>query len=124
MLSKMTGSQFLKLFGRPGKGPTPEKLKQLENDIFMWKAGLPLEMHVDTVQDWSVTNVWILVLLAISFRMQAVFYRALRGYYRALADTAGMEVAFQRQKHVMFELGTIIRRVSVHNLGRLCPLSL
>jgi hypothetical protein len=81
-------------------------------------------MHVDIIQDWSATNVWILVLLGISFRFQAVFYRALREHCRVVDDMKGMQRAYQRQQNAMFELGTIIRRVTMHGLARMCPLSL
>jgi hypothetical protein len=80
-------------------------------------------MHVESVQEWSASNIWILVLMAMSYRLECVFYRALRERYRTSADES-VHRAARRQQSAMFELDTIIDRFVLHNVARFCPLSL
>jgi hypothetical protein len=124
MLIDCAGGQFIETFRKPGKEPLPQDIEHLENAISAWRREVPVEMHLDSIQEWSSSNIWILVLLAMSFRLQAVFYRAVREYHHSKGDTAAMQKAARKQENAMFELGTIIQRVSMHGLACLCPLSL
>ncbi|KAF9781426.1 hypothetical protein IL306_014045 [Fusarium sp. DS 682] len=104
--------------------PSTSEIKGLEDDIMGWKNKLDPGISLLAFQEWSVANVWVLVLLAISFRLEAVFYRALRELHRRASDHTSMQRVAQRQENAMFELSAIIQRASINNVIGLCPLSL
>lgn len=66
---------------------------------------------------------WILLLLAMSYRMECIFYRTLRKRYRDINLTR-CEWATQRLWSSMFELGTVIGRAMAHDIVDILPLSL
>lgn len=81
-------------------------------------------MQIGALQEWSTENIWVLVLLAMGFRLEAIFCRAAKQHYRATNDITSMQKIAQRQESAMFELSTIIQRASMHQVLHLCPLSL
>lgn len=81
-------------------------------------------MHIGALQEWSSDNIWVLVLLAMGFRLEAIFCRAVKEYHRTKNDSSAMQRTSQRQENAMFELSTIIQRASMHQVLHLCPLSL
>lgn len=81
-------------------------------------------MSIGSLHEWTVDNIWVLVLLAMSFRIEAVFYRALREYFRRSGDDSSVTQVIQKQENAMFELSSIIQRASLHQVIGLCPLSL
>lgn len=80
-------------------------------------------MHVETVREWSVGNVWVLVLMAMSYRLECIFYRAMRKLPWSLDESTRNQLA-KKQQSVMFELDTVTDRVALHDLTPFCPLSL
>ncbi|KAF5640800.1 cutinase transcription factor 1 beta [Fusarium sp. NRRL 52700] len=103
--------------------PSNSEIKILEDDIMGWKNKLDPEISLMAFQEWSTANVWVLVLLAISFRLEAVFYRALRELHRRSSDYTSMQRVTQRQENAMFELSSIVQRASINNVIGLCPMS-
>lgn len=96
----------------------------MSDKISAWRKQLPAEMQLGTLQEWSSENIWILVLLAMGYRLEAVFCRASKEVYKALEDSRAVQRTSQRQESAMFELSTIIQRASMHEVLHLCPLSL
>jgi len=80
-------------------------------------------MHTETVEEWSVETFWILVLRAMSYRLECVLYRTLRELYRAGGGEHLMHRALQKQQNAMLELDTIIDRIMLYDLVSSCPLS-
>lgn len=123
-LMTRVGKRFLQYFKTPGRVPSASEIQDLENDILGWKNKLDPGISLLSFQEWSVANVLVLVLLAISFRLEAVFYRTLRDIYRRNGDSASMQQVTQRQENAMFELSAIMQRASINDVIGLCPLSL
>ncbi|QGI85672.1 hypothetical protein CEK25_012401 [Fusarium fujikuroi] len=115
--------RFLQYFKTPGRVPSASKIQGLEDDILGWKNKLDPGISLLSFQEWSVANVLVLVLLAISFRLEAVFYRTLRDIHRRNGDSASMQQVTQRQENAMFELSAIMQRASINDVIGLCPLS-
>ncbi|KAG4281967.1 hypothetical protein FPRO06_10871 [Fusarium proliferatum] len=119
----LISKRFLQYFKTPGRVPSASEIQDLENDILGWKNKLDPGISLLSFQEWSVANVLVLVLLAISFRLEAVFYRTLRDIYRRNGDSASMQQVTQRQENAMFELSAIMQRASINDVIGLCPLS-
>lgn len=81
-------------------------------------------MQLGVFQEWTEENIWTLVLLAMGFRLEAVFCRATKAHHRGTGDTEAMSRCAQRQEAAMFELSSVIQRASMNGLLHLCPLSL
>lgn len=118
------GGCFVRDFKTPGKAPTQDEIDTLSDRIFLWRKQLPLEMQVQSLQEWSEEKIWILVLLAMGYRLEAVFCRAVKAYYRSQNKTTLVDKMAQKQESAMFELSTMIQRASLHEVLHLCPLSL
>jgi hypothetical protein len=88
-----------------------------------WRSALPPELHTETVADWSTENVWVLVLKAMSYRLECVFYRNLREVLGAGEDESRRR-ALQKQQGAMLEFDAILDRVMLHSLVEFCPLAL
>ncbi|EXJ91718.1 hypothetical protein A1O3_00268 [Capronia epimyces CBS 606.96] len=129
------GAQFLSLFRFSSTPVTAAAAYELAEAISHWRSSLPAELSVDMVVRWSKENVWILVLAAMSYRLECVFYREVKKQLRTVtmdgvnadtdADTnANLDWASQRLYSSVFELDTVIGRVLTHNLGQFCPASI
>lgn len=81
-------------------------------------------MQLGYFQEWSEANIWILVLLAMAFRLEALFYRATKSYHRLTGDGLGLKRSVQQQDAAMFELSIVIQRAYMSGMLHLCPLSL
>jgi len=81
-------------------------------------------MHIGAFEEWSSDNIWVLVLLAMGFRLEAIFCRSVKEYHRTKGDHSSMLKTARRQESAMFELSTIIQRASMHQVLHICPLSL
>jgi hypothetical protein len=88
-----------------------------------WPSALPPELHTEAVSDWSRENVWVLVLKAMSYRLECVFYRNLREVLGAEEDESRRR-ALQKQQGAMLEFDAILDRIMLHNLVEFCPLSM
>ncbi|KAM5347461.1 hypothetical protein ACJ41O_010466 [Fusarium nematophilum] len=65
----VTSSHLLDCFTPAGRVPSGAEIESLENEIMEWKRNLDTTMSMGALHDWNVDNIWILVLLAMSFRM-------------------------------------------------------
>lgn len=117
------GSQFVNEFRKPGRTPTASFIREFTSSLAEWRRDLPTELRIESVQDWSSSNVWIIILLATSYHLEAIFCRAQHELHRH-KDQEMMDRAVKRQQSAMYELGTIIQRASLHDVIRYCPLSL
>ena len=81
-------------------------------------------MRIQNIQEWTSSRIWVLVLMAMSYHLECIFYRTLRERSRERAGTDSlMDPWAQKQQHAMFELDTIIRRVVLAKVAKFCPLS-
>lgn len=99
----------------------------MEGSLLAWRRSLPPEMRIENVQEWTPSKIWIFVLMAMSYHLECILYRTVRK--RGHEDTgtsfvSDRGVQRQKQQNAMFELDTIIKRVVLLKLSRLCPLSL
>lgn len=108
----------------PGVIPAQDDIEKLSDQIARWRQELPTDLQPQVFQEWSKENIWTLVLLALAFRLEAVFCRCAREYYRAHKNESACHRSAQRQERAMFELSKIIQTASMHDLVHLCPLSL
>ncbi|OQV06035.1 Fungal specific transcription factor domain-containing protein isoform 1 [Cladophialophora immunda] len=120
----LPGGVFIRDFKTPAKTPTPDEIEQLSNKIIAWRKQLPVEIIHAFQDEWTSDNVLILVLLAMGYRLEAVFARAAKDHYRTRGDLGSMQRMTQRQENAMFELSTMIQRASLNDVLHLCPLSL
>jgi hypothetical protein len=97
---------------------------QQQTDAFpRWREALPKELRVEVIQQWNKDSIWILVLMAICYRLECMVYRLLQKHY----DKTGAgprEWAIQQLHSAMFELDTIIRRASMRHTAPLLPMAL
>lgn len=119
-----TGSHFLECFTVPGRTVSSSDIQSLENEIISWKKQLDPVLCI-RIHEWTVDNIWVLILLATSYRLEAVFYRRARDHFRRIDEDPAMAAQLhQKQENAMFELSSIIQRASLHKVLGLAPLSL
>ena len=121
-LTLWQASKFLQTFMSPGAAPSSFAAKDLEHAIRTWRRSLPDDMRTDSVQDWSSNNVWIFVLMMMSYRLECIFYRTLRerGGPNNSSSTSQAE---QRQLSAMLQLDTVMDQLVLNDLAAVCPLS-
>ena len=110
------------MFRLPGSTPTKSACVELEKAIHQWRKELPPELHIENAEHWSNDTVWILVLRAMSYRFECVFYRNLGNLYDA-GEESSKHHAPQKQQNAMLELSTILDRIMLQDLVGCCPLS-
>ena len=103
--------------------PTRSGCDDLEKAILQWRKELPPELNVEFVEHWSNDTVWILVLRAMSSRLECVFYRKLRNVYDA-GEESSRHRALQKQYNAMLDLSTVLDRIMLQDLVGCCPLSM
>lgn len=81
------------------------------------------ELQPETVDSWSHENVWILVLRAMGYRLESLFYRDVRELPRLEQDAFGRR-ALQKQQNAMLELDSIFHRIMLYDLVGFCPFSM
>lgn len=91
--------------------------------MFQWRRALPPELQPESVDSWSHENVWILILRAMGYRLESLFYREFRELPRLQQDAFGRR-ALQKQKNAMLELDSIFHRIMLHDLVGFCPFSM
>lgn len=72
------------------------------------------------VRDWSPNNLCVLYLAARRYVCECVLYRILKKHYQSME----IELAFRVRKklsNALFELDTVINRLSINNLDKYCP---
>lgn len=100
-------------------------IEELSRALLDWRKALPFDLRPESVETWSHTNIWILVLRAMSCRFESVLWREARKLYAtAQSDSSLLLRAFQKQRDSILELDTIFDRVMLHDLVDLCPFSM
>lgn len=117
------GARFVSLFLRARSLPTRECERELAKALSSWRKSLPRELQIEGVQSWSSGNIWILLLLAVSYRLECIFYRTVRRKYQA-ENNSLCDWASSRLWRTMFELDTIVGRVITHEAVALLPIVL
>lgn len=123
LLIRFEGAKFLRLFKSSGIHSSLSTVYELAEAISSWRSSLPEDLLIDRVTRWSSANVWIIVLLALSYRLECLLYRWVREQTRGLDEDA---FAWSKQQLLssIFELDTLMKRAIVHGLIKLCPPSL
>ncbi len=117
------GAKFLQLFRPTGPPASISTAYELAEAISRWRGSIPEELLIDRVTTWTSGNVWIIVLLAMSYRLECVFYRLVRERAKGV-DADALAWSKQRLLASIFELDTLMKRAIVHDLVHLCPPSL
>lgn len=108
---------------RPAEStPVRTGCEDLEKAILQWRRELPPELNVEFIETWSNEATWILVLKAMSSRLECVFYRNLRKVYGAREESSKHR-ALQKQYNAMLDLSTTLDRIMLQDLVGRCPLS-
>ena len=102
--------------------PARPDCEDLEKAILQWRKQLPPELNVEFVEHWSSDTIWILVLKAMSSRLECVFYRNLTNLYNA-GEESSIHRALQKQENAMLDLCTILDRIMLQDLVGCCPFS-
>ena len=118
----MSGQQYVSTSRASEKSHSKTAWLDLAAALANWRRNLPLEMRVEGVTEWSVLNIWPLVLKARSYLLECVVYRTMRDSF--LADSGDTSRAARMLKTSIFELDTLLDRIQLHGLVRYCPLYL
>ncbi|RFU29310.1 hypothetical protein B7463_g7038, partial [Scytalidium lignicola] len=115
-------AQFLHAFRTPGMIPAVTAARDLESALSAWRSSIPDEIRMDSIEDWSFSNVWALVLMAMSYRFECIFYRDLKK--RSRLDNRELAMQHERkQLNAMLHLDNVLEQIMLHNLTGFCPLS-
>ncbi|KAH8595050.1 fungal-specific transcription factor domain-containing protein [Bisporella sp. PMI_857] len=117
------GAQFLRAFRYNDSVPPVSQAQGFAESLSAWRRALPPELSIDRVSEWNESNIWIIFLLAMSFRLECVFFRILRQRTRAYNPELE-KWARQGLQRAIFELDTLLRRAMVHDVVSFCPPSL
>lgn len=90
--------------------------RDFANAILEWRSSLPNDLLPSRVSTWSSENVRILILLAMSYRLERVFYRTVREQSRGSDDQEPVKWYKQQLLSSIFELDTLLNRAVVHDL--------
>ncbi|RFU27849.1 hypothetical protein B7463_g8504, partial [Scytalidium lignicola] len=115
-------AQYIESFRAPNSTRLGSACGELEQAISQWRRSLPAELHTDSVGDWTTDEIWILVLKAMSYRLECVLYRNLKEL--CAGEENSSRRALQKQQDAMLELDAILDRVMLHDLVASCPLAL
>lgn len=96
---------------------------ELGEAITVWRDNLPDELRVEKIQHWDSSNIWALIICALSYRLECVVYRTIRQRARNTKPET-MALANQKLLAAIFELDTILRRGMVHDVIQYCPPSM
>jgi hypothetical protein len=97
---------------------------EFAEEISAWRRLLPDDLLPNRVGSWDSTNVWILILLAFSYRLECIFYRTVREHFRQSSKTEYLSWCKQQLVSCVFELDTVMNRLIVHDLVDYAPSSL
>lgn len=117
-----SGARHIEIFRLTESTPTRSGCDELEKAILQWRRELPPDLNVEFIEDWSNESVWILVLKAMSSRLECVFYRSLRRLYDD-GEESSKHRALQKQYNAMLDLSTVLDRIMLQDLVGYCPLS-
>ena len=104
------------------KAPAEDAVRRLVEAFPRWRESLPQELRIEGVQ-WTSDSVWILLVMALCYRLECMVYRSLEKHYKKAGNNA-QEWVVQQLHTTIFELDTIVRRATMHQLAPLLPMSL
>ncbi|KAH6972390.1 fungal-specific transcription factor domain-containing protein [Ilyonectria sp. MPI-CAGE-AT-0026] len=117
------GARCLRLLRTAEKISSMDQIQDVGEAIASWRRNLPPELRMEEVSDWDGSNVWIIVILTFSFRLECLFYRTLRRRAKGLSP-ADMARVNQRLQGAMFELSTLLRRAMTYDVLQAGPPSM
>ncbi|KIW45076.1 uncharacterized protein PV06_03493 [Exophiala oligosperma] len=117
-------ARYVECFRRPDITPMRNSCDEIEACMVRWREGLPLELRTETVLQWSRDNIWILVLRALAYRFECLFYRDVSSLPPGDQQDDFQGQAAQKQQNAMLELDSILRRVMLYDLIEFCPFSI
>lgn len=120
----LLGAKFLRHSRTISYRWTSSSVMTYADEIATWRRRLPEDLSQSRVQFWSRDNVWIIVLLALSYRLECVFYRHAREVMHQEGDESTVSWCRQQLWGCVFELDTLMNRAVMHDLIRYCPSSL
>ncbi|KAH6668275.1 fungal-specific transcription factor domain-containing protein [Halenospora varia] len=103
------------------KTPAEDAVRRLVEAFPRWRESLPGDFRIEGVQ-WTSDSVWILIVMSWCYRLECMVYRSLEKHYEKAGNNA-REWVVQRLHSTMFELDTIVRRATMHQLAHLLPMS-
>ncbi|KAK5062908.1 hypothetical protein LTR84_004984 [Exophiala bonariae] len=115
-------ARYLEIFRSTESKPARSGCEELEKAILQWRKELPPDLNIEFIENWSNETVWILVLKAMSSRLECVLYRNLRTMYDT-GDESSEHRALQKQHNAMLDLSTTLDRIMLQDLVGCCPLS-
>lgn len=114
------GSRFLPLLQAKEVPPPMHKVRQFSEAIEDWRASLPPELEIALGTVWNNSNIWIIVIHALSYHLEAIFYHIICKDEDAYPPDLMAEINQQRLVAI-FEWGTLFRRAMVHDLIQFLP---
>lgn len=120
----LLGAKFLRHSRTISCRWTSSSIVTYAEEITTWRRQLPEDLSPARVQSWSRDNVWIIVLLALSYRLECVFYRHAREVMQQEGDKSTVSWCRQQLWGCVFELDTLMNRAVMHDLIQYCPSSL
>jgi hypothetical protein len=119
-----SGGKFLRFARDPGSPITRTSAHEYAEEFASWRKSLPDEFSITRISTWSSDNVWIVFLLAMSYRLECLFYRIAREHFKLNYDGETLNWCQQQLIESVFELDTLINRAIVHDVVKYMPASL
>ncbi|KAK5400806.1 hypothetical protein LTR06_011227 [Exophiala xenobiotica] len=105
-------------------------ITEFPDAVAHWRRSLPKELLptedtlLSRVTLKPTSNVWMIVLLAMSFRLECLYYRTARDQLRPLNNSEAIDWCTKQLFESTFELDTLLNRAVVHDLVQYAPSSL
>ena len=118
-----SGSKFLR-FSRSKSPISQLEAHQFSDEFSAWRRMLPEDFSTNRVSSWTSDNVWILFLLALSYRLECLFYRRVREDHRESGGSGEIAWFKKQLAACTFELDTLMSRAIEHDVVKFAPASL
>ncbi|KAH7125996.1 fungal-specific transcription factor domain-containing protein [Dactylonectria macrodidyma] len=109
------GARCVWLIRATDGAPSIDEARKLSEDITLWRRELPSELRMENTWELDEHNIWIIVILTFSYRLECLFYRKLRQRANGTGSD-GLVWVNQRLVGAIFELSTLVRRAMAHNI--------
>jgi hypothetical protein len=120
----MAGAQYLRLARARSSLIDIATARNFSESIATWRHNLPEVLLTDRVKSWSSQNVWVVIIQAMSYRLECVFHRTLREQIRKSSDEDASRWCNEQLFKSIFELDTLMNRAIVNDLVQYAPSSL
>ncbi|EME82837.1 uncharacterized protein MYCFIDRAFT_80434 [Pseudocercospora fijiensis CIRAD86] len=98
--------------------------REFDAALIAFRQGLPPEFHVSSIATSSTQNLWVVLLGALSQRLECVFFRIALEHFQSIGDQDNARWCKQRLFSCIFELDAVIKRAVVYDLVKFAPSSL